>query len=584
MAFFGVYLRVLRALGADRPLAAGLALINLLLASLSFLEPVLFGAVIDTLTQGGEPQEVWRRTLELLALWGGVGATAIGLNMVLALYSDRMAHRNRLAAMQQFFEHVLALPLSFHGDTHSGRLLKVMLTGADNMFWLWLAFFREHLATFFGALILLPLTFFLNWRLSLLLIALVVLFAGLVVVVIRNTHRQQEAIETHHSALASSAGDALANIMVVQSFTRREAELAAFGSVVKRVIAAQFPVLTWWAIATVLSRFASTAAVLLIFVLGTALHLAGQARVGEIVAFMGFATLLIGRLEAALSFSATLFFKMPALADYFRVLEAPNTVPDRPGAVDPGRLNGEVTFDNVVFSYPGGPPVLDGVSFTVRRGQAIALVGHTGAGKSTAMALLQRLWDPANGSILVDGHDIRSLKIEALRRNIGVVFQEALLFNRSVLDNLRVGKPDATEAETEAATRAAEAHDFILRQPQGYATLVGERGATLSGGQRQRLSIARALLKDPPILILDEATSALDAATEARVQTALKRLMAGRTTFIIAHRLSTVREADEILVFNEGRVVERGTFDDLVSANGTFADLVRTQMGAHAHA
>lgn len=579
MSFVGVYLRVLNALGSDRPLAAALGLANLALATLSFLEPVLFGAVIDTLTTAQDPADTWRRTLELLALWGVVGAFSIGLNMLLALYSDRMAHRNRLAAMQRYFEHILALPLSFHGDTHSGRLLKVMLSGADNMFWLWLAFFREHLATFFAALILLPLTILLNWRLALLLIALVVLFALLVIVVIRNTHTQQQAIEDHHSALASSAGDALANILVVQSFTRREAELAAFSSVVQRVIAAQFPVLTWWAIATVLSRFAATLAVLLIFMFGTALHLAGEIGIGEIVSFMGFATLLIGRLEAALSFSATLFFKLPALAEYFAVLDARNTVPELPHATDPGRLRGEVRFNGVTFAYPGGPPVLDRVDFSVQPGRSVALVGHTGAGKSTAMALLQRFWDPAEGSIEVDGIDIRTIRTEALRRNIGVVFQEAMLFNRSILDNLRVGRPEASQADIEAAARAAEAHDFILRQPQAYATLLGERGATLSGGQRQRLSIARALLKDPPVLILDEATSALDAATEARVQTALKRLMAGRTTFIIAHRLSTVREADEILVFAEGRVVERGSFDQLVAAGGTFADLVRTQLG-----
>jgi ATP-binding cassette subfamily B protein len=194
------------------------------------------------------------------------------------------------------------------------------------------------------------------------------------------------------------------------------------------------------------------------------------------------------------------------------------------------------------------------------------------------MQLLQRLWDPTEGRITLDGVDLREVKLESLRRNIGVVFQESMLFNRSIRDNLLVGRPDATQEEIERACRMAEAHDFITRQPQGYDTLVGERGASLSGGQRQRLAIARALLKDPPVLILDEATSALDAATEAKVQKALRALMAGRTTFIIAHRLSTVREADEILVFDQGRIVERGSFAELVAADGRFAELVKTQL------
>jgi ATP-binding cassette subfamily B protein len=223
--------------------------------------------------------------------------------------------------------------------------------------------------------------------------------------------------------------------------------------------------------------------------------------------------------------------------------------------------------------------VLAGVSFTARPGSVTALVGHTGAGKSTAMALLQRLWDPQSGRILIDGQNLRDVTLESLRRAIGVVFQENMLLNRTIRDNLLIGNPAANAAELEQAARMADAHEFIIRQPHGYDTLVGEHGATLSGGQRQRLAIARALLKNPPILILDEATSALDAATEARVGRALKALMAGRTTFIIAHRLSTVRDADEIFVFDSGHIAERGTFNELLACQGRFAELVATQLG-----
>jgi ATP-binding cassette subfamily B protein len=309
----------------------------------------------------------------------------------------------------------------------------------------------------------------------------------------------------------------------------------------------------------------------------------GQASVGEIVSFMGFATMLIGRLEGAVGFVSRLLMQVPGLREVFSVLDARSSVPDRPDAIDLPRVQGAVAFDKVAFGYPGGGLILNDVSFEAAPGKTVALVGQTGAGKSTAMSLLQRLWDPVSGRITIDGHNLRDIKLESLRRNVGVVFQDAMLFNRTIRENLLIGRPGATQEQIEQACRMAEAHDFITRQPQGYDTMVGERGTTLSGGQKQRLSIARALLKDPPILILDEATSALDAATEARVQKALKALMAGRTTFIIAHRLSTIRDADEILVFEQGRIVERGTFEELVGLGGRFAELVRTQLsGAEA--
>jgi ATP-binding cassette, subfamily B, beta-glucan exporter len=280
-------------------------------------------------------------------------------------------------------------------------------------------------------------------------------------------------------------------------------------------------------------------------------------------------------------FASRLFLQMPALEDFFGVLDAKSSVPERVGAAELVPTGGEVVFEDVSFAYPGGPKILDGVSFTAKPGASIALVGQTGAGKSTAMNLLQRLWDPVEGRVAIDGADLRDVTLESLRRSIGVVFQESMLFNRSIRENLRIGKPDASDEEIERACRLADAHEFIMRQPFGYDTIVGERGTTLSGGQRQRLAIARALLKDPPILILDEATSALDAATEARVSRAMATLKQGRTTFIIAHRLSTVRDADEILVFDQGRIAERGRFEELVASGGKFAELVATQLAPH---
>ncbi len=580
MDFLRLYGRVLGLLGADRRIAIGLALAALAIAGLQFLEPVLFGRVIDLLARSDRMTEtkVWAEAVSLLIIWGAVGLSSIGANVTVALFADRMAHRNRLKVMHDYFQHVLSLPLSFHGDTQSGRLMKIMLVGADNLFGLWLSFFREHLTTFISAIILLPLTLMLNWRLGLLLIALVVIFAALAAFVIRRTEAAQRQVEALHTQLAGNAQDALSNVVVVQSFTRLSSEARLFGDIIRQVIAHQFPVLNWWAVVAVMTSAASTICVILIFVMGTWLHLRGQASVGEIVSFMGFATMLIGKLEGAVAFAARLVLLMPSLSELFTVLDARSTVPEKSGAIDIPRARGEVAFRDVGFSYPGGPPIFQHVNFAAAPGKTIALVGPTGAGKSTAMALLQRLWDPAEGQVSLDGHDLRDISLESLRRNIGVVFQESMLFNRTIRENLLVGRPDATQEELERACRLAEAHDFITRQPHGYDTMIGERGSSLSGGQRQRLAIARALLKDPPVLILDEATSALDAATEARVQKALSALMAGRTTFIIAHRLSTVRDADEILVFAGGAIAERGTFKDLVAEGGHFAELVKTQL------
>ena len=580
MRILHAYRRVLSMLGGDRRLAVILGIANVVLAGLQFLDPVLFGRVIGLLSasDGMSHDALWTRAAWLIGIWVAIAACTIGGNIATVVHAERMAHRNRLQAMSRFFGHVLSLPLSFHGEAHSGRLMKVMLAGSDAMFSVWLTFFREQLATYVALLVLLPLTLLLNWQLALVLITLVVLFCSVTIVVINRTEAGQQRAEFFQSSLAGTAQDALANVMVVQAFTRLAAEKRRFGQIADEVIAHQFPVLNWWAVVNVLTRGASTIAVIVIVLIGTILHVNGQATVAQIVTFMGFANLLISRLESAMQFAARLFLQMPGLEEYFGVLDAKSSVPEEPDAVELEVPKGEVAFEDVSFAYPGGPSILNRVSFVAQPGTVVALVGSTGAGKSTAMNLLQRLWDPTNGRVAIDGQDIRHVTLESLRASIGVVFQESLLFNRSIRENLRIGSPNATDEQVEQACRMADAHDFITRQPQGYDTMVGERGATLSGGQRQRLAIARALLKNPPILILDEATSALDAATEARVSRAMATLMEGRTTFIIAHRLSTVRDADEILVFDGGEIVERGRFDSLVQRGGRFAELVATQL------
>ena len=562
MSFLRTYLRVLGLLHTDARLAVTLALANIVLAGAQFVEPVLFGRIIDALS-GTLPAGLGAAAhalAPLIGAWIAFGLFIIFAGALVAWFADRMAHRRRNLVLADFFEHVLQLPLAYHSGAHSGRQMKIMLTGTDTLWWLWVQFFREHFAAFVFICVLLPATLILNWRLALPLLVLCVAFTLLTVVVVNKATGLQRTVERHYSDLAETAADALGNVALVQSYARIEIEVSGLKTLVNSLLRAQMPVLSWWAIAAVLTRAATTLTLLVILVSGTYLKLVGLASVGEIV-----------------SFANRLFMDAPRLAEFFEVMDTVPAVRDRPDATDPGRVRGLVEFSDVSFSYDGKRSAATDLTFTALPGETIALVGPTGSGKSTALALLHRAFDPQSGIIKVDGADIRSYTLTGLRRNIGVVFQETLLFNRSIAENLRVGKPDATVAEMREAATRAQAMDFISRKPEGFDAPIGERGRLLSGGERQRLAIARALLKNPPILILDEATSALDPVTEAKVTQALDEVMRGRTTFVIAHRLATVRNATRILVFKDGRIIESGTFDELVQRGGSFAELVEAQ-------
>ncbi|MBV8701779.1 MAG: glucan ABC transporter ATP-binding protein/ permease [Bradyrhizobium sp.] len=572
MSLFRLYTRVLKLLGKEARLGLILAIANLLLAATQFAEPVLFGRIVDVLTGKGGAS-AW----PLLAAWVGFGLFTIVASAVVALQADRLAHRQRQAVLSGYFEHILQLPLTFHTGTHSGRLMKVMLNGTDALWRLWVGFFREHFAAIMSVVVLLPLSVTINWRLAILLFALCVVFTVLTTLVVRKTYGMQNEVEAFYSDLSARASDALGNVALVQSFVRVDAEVQGLSGVAGQLLAVQLPVLSWWALVSIITKASTTITILAIFAVGIALHNAGGISVGEIVMFVSFATILIQKLEQVVSFINSLFMEAPRLNEFFTVLDAVPAVHDRLDAIDAGRLKGLVEFRDVSFSYDGKRPAVEDLTFTALPGETIALVGPTGAGKSTAIALLHRAFDPQSGVIRIDGMDVRGLKLAALRRNIGVVFQEALLFNRSIADNLRVGKPDASAEELAQAASRAQALEFVTRAEHGFDTNAGERGRMLSGGERQRLSIARALLKDPPILILDEATSALDAVTETKVNVALDEVMRGRTTFVIAHRLSTIRNATRILVFDGGRVIETGTFDELVAKGGRFADMARAQ-------
>jgi glucan exporter ATP-binding protein len=455
--------------------------------------------------------------------------------------------------------------------------MKVMTQGADALWSLWLGFFREQLAAFVSLIILMPLAFFINWQLASILMVLCVLFILITHSILQKTQKLQQQIESHHTEMATQAADTLSNIALVQSFTRIEAEAKSLSQISQRVLNAQFPILNWWAVVTVMTRCATSISIFSIILLGVWLFSNSLVSIGEIVTFIAFAGLVISRLDQSIFFINKLASEAPRLKDFFDVLDTAPDVIDAPGAINPGRLVGLVEFKNVNFSYNANNLAVNNLSFCLYPGQTLALVGASGAGKSSALSLLYRAFDRKSGLITIDGHDIQHIQLKALRENIGVVFQEPFLFNRSIAENLRIGLPDASNEDLHEAASSAQALDFIMSQPFGFETIIGEHGRTLSGGEKQRLSLARVFLKNAPILILDEATSALDTPTETSLLKALQAVTQTRTTLVIAHRLSTIRNADVILVMQNGKAVESGNFEELMTQNSYFSYMMQQQ-------
>lgn len=569
------YARALAMLGQERKLTRLLAAANLGVALVMLLEPLFFGRMIDALS-ANRSADAWRN----IAAWAAFGCLGVVAAVLLSLHSDRLAHRCRKEAISRYVEHVISLPLSFHDRNHSGRLLHTMHSGSGLLFSVWLNFFRTHLSTMFSLLVMIPVAIYLNWKLAIGMTAMMSVYLAFNIFIVRRTTRAQVKVEELNKRVGERVGDLFANVSVVQSFLRLSAEMHAVRDMLSQMLAVQYPILKGFAVVSVAQRTASTLTVILIFALGVYLNGRGEVSVGGIVSFVAFAMFMLGRLEQLAHFVSDLSNQARPIDRFFDVLDTRDNLSDAPDATDMLDVQGEVEFENVSFRYESqdgqGPrDALRTLSFKVRPGQTAALVGSTGAGKTTALALLYRAYDPTAGRILVDGMDIRRVSRASLRRQLAVVFQEPGLLFRSIADNLRIGDPEATDEEMHAVAEAAQAHRFVMAKPEGYATTVTERGRSLSGGERQRLAIARALLKDAPILILDEATSALDVATEMDVQLALRALAKRRTTLVIAHRLSTIRHADIILVLKEGTLVEQGTYNELMLREGVFAALAR---------
>ena len=569
MSLFQVYARALKYLSSSPIRVTMVVIANIVLAVITIAEPILFGRIIDALSDGGD-------VTPILILWGGFGVFNTIAYVLVAREADRLAHGRRATLLTEAFGRIISMPLAWHHQRGTSNALHTLLRASETLFGLWLEFMRTHLATIVALSMLLPTALSMDWRLSSVLIVLGIIYWIIGRTVMNRTKEGQASVEGHYHTVFSHVSDSISNVTVLHSYNRIEAETRALKGFTERLIAAQFPVLDWWALASALNRMASTISMLIILIIGVVLVRNGEIKVGDVIAFIGFANLLIGRLDLLRQFATQIFEARSKLEDFFRLEDSVKDREEPVGTFELANVRGEVEFRDVSFDFANTTQGVRDVSFTAKAGQTVAIVGPTGAGKTTLINLLQRVYDPQQGKILIDGTDIAGVTRKSLRHSIATVFQDAGLLNRSITDNIRLGREDATDADVVAAAEAAAATEFIESRLAGFETHVGERGNRLSGGERQRIAIARAILKNAPILVLDEATSALDVETEARVKQAIDRLRKNRTTFIIAHRLSTIREADLVVFLDHGRVIEMGNYEQLSALGGRFTSLLRT--------
>jgi ATP-binding cassette, subfamily B, bacterial len=476
--------------------------------------------------------------------------------------------------------HLHRMPLNFFTGTKTGEIMNRVSNDVDNVD----NVVTGTLTSIVTNVVLIATTlvamFLWDWRLALISVAIVPLMVFPLGPVGRRMYQIRKKTREKRDEIESITQETLSisGITLIKSFAREAYERSRFYTAGTRLMQLEvdLAMVGRWFIASVTAMVVVGPA--LVWFGGGWLAIAAGLQVGVIVAFVSF---ISGRLYGPAAALAGIQVQIvSALAVFERIFDYLDMTPeeyDPPGAIALPSVAGEIAFENVVFAYDGTRKVLNGISFHVRPGEVAAFVGPSGAGKTTITQLVPRFYDPQDGRVLVDGHDLRTVTLESLRRDIGIVTQETYLFHDTVAANLRYGKPDATDSELEAASRAANIADFIASLPNGYETVVGERGHKLSGGERQRLAIARVLLKDPRILILDEATSSLDYENEAAIQRALDIVMRGRTSLVIAHRLSTVLSADVIFVVDEGRIVEQGRHATLLARGGLYSRLYRTQ-------
>ena len=482
----------------------------------------------------------------------------------------------------QVYARLIRQPVAFFEHNPTGRLMSTVISDVERIKGAlseWFADLFRHTFSLFGCAAVLLL---IDWKLT--LISLVVL--PLVIIPVgRLGRRIRHSVQESQSRLADLSQilqETVTGNRVVKAFGMEPFEIAKFRETARRLLRENMRWIRAWAANAPLMELLGAAVLCCAL-----LYARDRIKTGELTkgAFIAFTYALFRVYEPIKRLGGIYHQFMQAFGctpNVFALLDLPEEAGEEPGAIPLKRFSDRVVYDNVSFSYPGGPLILRGIRLEARAGEVVAIVGASGAGKTTLVNLLPRFYTPTSGRVMMDGHDLRTLSLRSVREQISIVTQETILFNDTVQNNIGYGSPSATEERVIAAARAALAHDFICEMPQKYETLIGERGQRLSGGQRQRIAIARALLKNSPVLILDEATSELDTESERLVQQALANLMAGRTVFVIAHRLSTIRSADAILLLDDGQIRERGTHEELLARGGLYARLYELQFGAEA--
>jgi ABC-type multidrug transport system fused ATPase/permease subunit len=529
-----------------------------------------------------------RHTLGV-ALFAGALTIVIAIFSAVATYIDNyftesvgqyVANDLRI----RIYEHLHRLSLAFYDRTQTGTLLSTITNDVATVQNFASASTLGILVDLMTIVGMLGLMFWLDWDFTLVAVAVTPFLLLFVMRFKKAVKEVQREVRKRQSDVVAVVQQGLGSVRVVEAFGREDLEAGRMTAASRASVTAALKARR---IKSLLSPVVTIVVALCTgFVLwrGTLLILAGAMSAGSLTVFLAYLSKFFKPVQDLAKMTNTIAQTSVALERIQAILAADQVIPEHPDATDPGTVRGEITFEHVAFGYEDVASVLRDVSFTIKPGQVVGIVGPTGGGKSTVVSLIPRFYDPTGGRVLIDGEDIRNWKLVSLRREVGFVLQETVLFQGTIRDNIAYGRPNATEEDIVAAAKLANADEFIVKMPHGYDSVVGERGDTLSGGQRQRIGIARALIRKSPILILDEPTAALDTESERLVIEGLERLMKGRTVIMIAHRLSTIRDADKIIVLKDGVVAEEGSHAELVKRGGVYAELYHIQYGTPAPA